>query len=139
MLGEALNWRGSALIELARPVEALEFFRATLENDQRYAPSKVPGSLGNIGVTLAALGRFEEAVATGKEAVATAERLASRVNRNLAALHLARALFSLGQWDEALATADEVAPETAPANRGMLIGPPALVAMYRGDRERAKT
>jgi class 3 adenylate cyclase/tetratricopeptide (TPR) repeat protein len=138
VLGEALNWRGSALIELARPVEALEFFRATLENDQRYAPSKVPGSLGNISVTLAALGRFEEAVATGREAVATAERLASRVNRNLAALHMARALFSLGEWDEALATADEVALATAPANRGMLIGPPALVAMYRGDRERAK-
>jgi tetratricopeptide (TPR) repeat protein len=137
-LGMALNCRACALIELARPVEAVELFEAALEIRERYSPSAVPSSLGNIAITLAALGRFEEAVTAGQKAMAAAERLATRVNRNLAALHLARALFSLGQWDEALALVDEVAPETDMAYRGMIIGPPVLVALHRGELERAQ-
>src|SRR5207237_2478848 len=122
-LGIALNCRASALIELARPVDALPLFQAALEIKQRYAPSDVSASLGNIAVTFTALGRFAEAVTAGREAMAAGERLANRVHRNTAALYLARALFSLGSWDEAVATVEEVAPDTAPANRGMLIGP----------------
>jgi class 3 adenylate cyclase/predicted ATPase len=138
-LGLALNLRASALIELARPVEALPLFQASLETRERYAPSDVSASLGNIAVTFTALGRFDEAVATGREAIAAGERLANRVHRNMAALYLARALFSLGRWDEALATVTEVAPETSPANRGMVIGPPLLVAIHRGELEQAQT
>jgi hypothetical protein len=70
--------------------------------------------------------------------MAAAERLASRVHRNLAELQLARALFSLGRWDEAVATVQEAAPDTAPANRGMLIGPPLLVAIHRGELDHAR-
>ncbi|MGZ6585121.1 MAG: hypothetical protein ACXVHX_12410 [Solirubrobacteraceae bacterium] len=35
-------------------------------------------------------------------------------------------------------TVEEAAPETAPANRGMLIGPPLMVAIHRGDLDRAR-
>jgi len=137
-LGLALNYRASALIELARPVEALEVFQAALETRERYSPSDVPASLGNIAITFAALGRFEEAVTAGRQAMAAGERIASRVHRNLAALQLARALFSLGRWDEAVGTVEEVASEAAPANRGMVIGPPLLVALHRGELGRAR-
>jgi tetratricopeptide (TPR) repeat protein len=138
-LGVALNCRACALIELARPVEALPLFEAALELRRRYAPAAVPASLGNVAITLAALGRFEEAVSAGREAVAAGERAASRVHRNLAALQLARALFSLGNWEESVATVEEVAAETAPSNRGMVIGPPLLVALHRGENEQART
>lgn len=137
-LGLALNCRASALIELARPVDALPLFQAALEIRERYAPSEVPASLGNLAITFTALGRFEEAVTAGREAMAAGERVASRVHRNLAALQLARALFSLGRWDEAVSTVEEAAPETAPANRGMLIGPPLMVAIHRGDLDQAR-
>jgi class 3 adenylate cyclase/predicted ATPase len=137
-LGVALNLRACALIELGRPVEALPLFQAALEIRARYAPSDVPASLGNIAVTFTALGRFEEAASAGRRAVAAGERVASRAHRNMAALQLARALFSLGRWDEAVATVEEVATETAPANRGMAIGPPLLVALHRGEFERAR-
>jgi tetratricopeptide (TPR) repeat protein len=137
-LGLALNCRASALIELARPVEALPVFQAALEIRKRYAPSDVPASLGNVAITFTALGRFDEAVTAGREAMAAGERVASRVHRNLAALQLARALFSLGRWDEAASTVEEAAPETAPANRGMLIGPPLLMAIHRGDLDTAR-
>ncbi len=137
-LGLALNVRACALIELARPVEAVDLFQEALEIRKRYVPSAVPGSLVNIAITLAALGRFEEAVTAGRRAMEAGERLASRVDRNLAGLQLARALFSLGQWDEAVATVKAVAPETAPANRGMVLGPPLLVALHRGELEQGR-
>jgi hypothetical protein len=70
--------------------------------------------------------------------MAAGERLASRVHRNLAELQLARALFSLGRWDEAVSTVEAAAPDTAPANRGMLIGPPLLVAIHRGELDGAR-
>jgi class 3 adenylate cyclase len=137
-LGVALNCRASALIELGRPVQALPLFQAALQIRERSAPSDVSASLGNIAVTFTALGRFPEAVAAGRQAMAAGERVASRAHRNMAALYVARALFSLGSWDEAVATVEEVTPETAPANRGMVIGPPLLVAIHRGERDQAR-
>jgi tetratricopeptide (TPR) repeat protein len=98
----------------------------------------VPGTLGNIAITLAALGRFGEAERAGREAMLAGERVASRIHYNLAALQLARALFSLGRWDEALDMVDEVAADTEPANRGMLIGVPVLLALHRGRPARAR-
>ena len=138
-LALALTLRACALIELARPVEAVEVFQAAHEIRERYAPSEVPASLGNIAITLAALGRFEDAVSAGRQAIAAAERFASRVHRNLAALQLARALFSLGRWDEAVEAVEEVDAQTAPAYRGMVMGPPLLVSIYRGDLGRARS
>jgi class 3 adenylate cyclase/tetratricopeptide (TPR) repeat protein len=132
-LGVALNCRASALIEMARPVEALPLFEAALAIRERHAPSDVAASLGNIAVTLAALGRFDEAVAAGREATAAAERVASLAHRNMSALYLARGLFSLGRWDESVAAVDEVAAETPPANRGMVLGPRLLIALHRGE------
>jgi class 3 adenylate cyclase/tetratricopeptide (TPR) repeat protein len=137
-LGLALNCRASALIELARPVEALPVFQAALEIRERYVPSDVSATLTNIAVTFTALGRFEEALRAGQEAMAAGLRLANRVHRNTAALILARAMFSLGRWDEAVATVEGVAPETAPANQGMVLGPPLLVAIHRGELEQAR-
>jgi hypothetical protein len=134
----ALNCRACALIELARPVDAVELFQAALEIRERHEPASVPSTLGNIAITFGALGRFEEAVTAGQKAMAAAERLATRVHRNLAALHLARAMFSLGRWDEAVAMVGEVAGETEMAYRGMVIGPPVLVALHRGEHDRAR-
>jgi tetratricopeptide (TPR) repeat protein len=136
-LGAALNCRASALVALARPVQALAVFQEALAIRERHAPTDVPATLGNLAVTFGALGSYEDALTTGRQAIRAAERLASRAHRNLAALHVARALFSRGRWDEAVATVAEVAAEAAPAARGMLIGPPLLVALYRGERERA--
>jgi tetratricopeptide (TPR) repeat protein len=138
-LGLALNLRACALIELARPVEALPLFQEALSVRERYAPGEVPSSLGNIAVTFAALGRFAEAVSAAREAMAAAERISSRADHNWAALCLARGLFSLGSWDEALATVADAAPDTAPANRGMVLGPPLLVALHRGELDRVRS
>ncbi len=137
-LAMALNLRACALIELARPIEALPLFQEARTLAERFAPSDLPASLGNIAVTFTALGRFAEAVAAGREAIAAANRLASRADRNTALLNLARALFSLGHWDEAVATVEEAAPDAAPFCRGMLIGPPLLSALYRGEPARAR-
>ena len=72
----ALNWRASALIEMAQAGRGTRVFRSRPGDPERYAPSDVPAPLGNIAVTLAALGRFDEAVAAGREA--TADRRAGR-------------------------------------------------------------
>jgi predicted ATPase len=137
-LAMAVNLRACALIELARPVDALPLFQEARAMAERFAPSDLPASLGNIAVTFTALGRFEQAVAAGREAIAAADRLASRADRTIASLNLARALFSLGQWDEAAAMVEGAAPDTAPFSRGMLIGPPLLASLYRGEPDRAR-
>jgi class 3 adenylate cyclase/tetratricopeptide (TPR) repeat protein len=131
-LGLALNWRASALVELGRPAEALELFREALRVRELYAPAEVPFTLTNIAISLAALGRFEEAAEAASTAIAAAERLASRASLEGATLHLARTLYCTGRWDEALETVARAAPQTSPANAGMTIGPPILVALARG-------
>jgi class 3 adenylate cyclase/predicted ATPase len=138
-LGLALNCRASALIELGRPADALELFRAALRVRERYAPAEVASTLANIAITLSALGRFVEAADAATTAIAAAERVASRANRELATLHLARIQFCIGQWDEALETMDEVALQTTPANDGMSIGVPVLIALARGETDIARS
>jgi class 3 adenylate cyclase/tetratricopeptide (TPR) repeat protein len=138
-LGLALNCRASALIELGRPAQALDLFRAALRLRERYAPADVASTLANIAITLSALGHFEEAAEAATTAIAAADRVASRANRELGLLHLARTLFCIGKWDEALATAAEVAGQTTPANAGMTIGPPVLVALARGELDVARS
>jgi tetratricopeptide (TPR) repeat protein len=132
-LGVALNWRASALVELGRPAQALELFRAALEVRQLHAPAEVPFTLANVAISLSALGRFAEAADAARTAIKAAERFASSASREGATLHLARTLFSLGDWDRALETINCVALEATPANAGMAIGPPVLVALARGE------
>ncbi len=131
-LGVALNWRASALVELGRPADALELFRAALEVRELHAPAEVPFTLANVAISLSALGRFEEAAEAARTAIAAAERVASSASREGATLHLARTLFCLGNWDDALETVGRVALDATPANAGMAIGPPVLVALARG-------
>ena len=92
----------------------------------------MPFTLANIAIALSALGRFEEAADAARTAIAAAERFASSASREGATLHLARTLFCLGEWDEALETVGRVALDATPANAGMAIGPPVLVALARG-------
>ena len=132
-LGVALNWRASAFVELGQPGQALDLFRAALEVRELHAPAEVPFTLANVAISLAALGRFKEAADAARTAIAAAERVASSASREGATLHLARTLFCLGDWDEALETIDRVALDATPANAGMAIGPPVLVALARGD------
>ena len=131
-LGVALNCRASAFVELGRPAEALELFRGALRVRELYAPAEVPFTLANIAISLSALGRFEEAAGAARTAIAAAERFASSASLEGATLHLARTLFCLGEWDEALETVGRVAVDATPANAGMAIGPPVLVALARG-------
>jgi tetratricopeptide (TPR) repeat protein len=138
-LGLALNWRASALVELGRPAEALELFREALRVREVYAPAEVPFTLTNTAISLSALGQFEEAAEIAATAVAAAERIASRASYELATLQLARTLYCVGRWDEALQTVARVAPETTPANAGMTIGPPVLVALARGELDAARS
>ena len=144
-LGIALNSRASALLDLGRPIEALEIFQEALETSERHEPAEAPAALGNIAITLCALGRFEEAAATGRRTMAAGRaRRASRgtehgaQRRGWTELQIARSLFSLGRWDEALATVERAAAEAAPAYEGMTIGPPVLAACYRGQPDVAR-
>ncbi|MBV8218900.1 MAG: AAA family ATPase [Solirubrobacterales bacterium] len=132
-LGVALNWRASAFVELGQPAQALDLFRAAREVRELHAPAEVPFTLANVAISLAALGRFEEAADAARTAIAAAERVASSASREGATLHLARTLFCLGDWDEALETIGRVALDATPANAGMAIGPPVLVALARGE------
>ncbi len=137
-LGLALNWRGAALVELGRPAEALEVFREALAVREQHAPAEVPFTLGNVGISLSALGRFEEAAGVAADAVAASERVANRASRELALLQLARTLYCVGRWDEALGAIDQVASEMKPANAGTAIGPPLLIALARGELDTAR-
>ena len=132
-LGVALNSRASAFVELGRPAEALELFRAALQVRELHAPAEVPFTLANLAISLSALGRFAEAAAAARTAIEAAERFASSASREGATLHLGRTLFCLGDWDEALETIGRVELEATPANAGMAIGPPVLVALARGE------
>lgn len=132
-LGVALNWRASALVELGQPAQALELFRAALRVREVHAPAEVPFTLANVAISLSSLGRFEEAADAARAAIAAAERFASSASLEGATLHLARTLFCLGRWDEALETVGRVALDATPANAGMAIGPPVLVALGRGE------
>ena len=138
-LGLALNCRASALVELGRPAEALELFRDALQVRTLHSPADVPITLTNIAITACALGRFEEAGDTARTAIAAAERVASLRGHELAMLHLARTLYCVGAWDEALDTIERVGIETAPANAGMAVGPPLLIALTRGQDELARS
>jgi len=137
-LGLALNCRASAFVELGRPAEALDLFRDALRVRELHAPADVPNTLTNIAITLSALGRFDEAAATARTAIAAYERVASRTGHEHAMLHLARIQFCLGAWDDALETVAQVGLETAPANAGMAIGPPLLIALPRGQGDLAR-
>jgi class 3 adenylate cyclase/tetratricopeptide (TPR) repeat protein len=132
-LGVALNWRASALVELGRPEQALDLFRAALAVREVHAPAEVPFTLANLAIALSALGRFAEAADAARAAIDAAERFASSASREGATLHLARTLFCLGDWDGALETIGQVALEATPANAGMAIGPPVLVDLARGE------
>jgi class 3 adenylate cyclase/tetratricopeptide (TPR) repeat protein len=138
-LGLALNCRASAFVELGRPAQALELFREALDVRERHAPADVPVTLANISITLSALGRFEEAAAAASTAIVAAERVANGATHELATLQLARMLYCLGRWDQALATVASVAGETTPANAGMRIGPPVLIALARGELDGARS
>jgi tetratricopeptide (TPR) repeat protein len=132
-LGVALNCRASACVEMGRPADALELFRAALRVRELHAPAEVPFTLANLAISLSALGRFAEAADAARTAIDAAERFASSASREGATLHLARTLFCLGEWDDALEIIDRVALETTPANASMAIGPPVLVALARGE------
>ena len=138
-LGLALNCRASAFVELGRPAEALDLFREALLLRELHAPADVPITLTNIAITLSALGRFGEAGETARTAIAAAERVASRTGHELAMLHLARTQFCVGAWDDALETVERAGSETAPANAGMAIGPPLLIALARGQVDVARS
>ncbi len=138
-LGLALNWRASALVELGRPAEALELFREAHRLRERYAPAEVPFTLHNTAISLSALGQFEEAAHVATTAVAAAERIASRASLELATLQLARMLYCTGSWDRALEAVTRVEPDVSPANAGMTIGPPVLVALARGELDVARS
>jgi class 3 adenylate cyclase/tetratricopeptide (TPR) repeat protein len=138
-LGRALNLRASALLELGRPSQALELFREAVRVRELHAPADAPVTLANVAITLSALGRFEEAAEAANSAIVAAERFASRASLELATLQLARTHYCIGRWDEALETAARVAEETTPANAGMTIGPPVLVALARGELDVARS
>ncbi len=138
-LGVALNCRASAFVELGRPAEALELFRGALRVRELHAPAEVPFTLANIAIALSSLGRFEEAAEAARRAIAAAERFASSASLEGATLHLARTLFCLGEWDEALETVGRVAVDATPANAGMAIGPPVLVALARGELDAVRS
>jgi AAA ATPase domain len=93
----------------------------------------------NKAVTLGNLDRFDEALATARQAGQLADRDGSMLRRVQAHCLLSQALFETGLWDDALAETAEVPllmKEPAIACSDLGIG--ALISLYRGDQGAAR-
>jgi class 3 adenylate cyclase/predicted ATPase len=134
----ALGQQGSALAELQRPDEAIAVYSRALAIAQSHQPRLAALLQDNIAISLASVGRYRDAANTAREAIKAAERGAERVAEQWGRLVLGRALCSLGAWDDAVAEIEAVAPAVAPIQLGMAFAPLVVIALARGERERAR-
>jgi class 3 adenylate cyclase/predicted ATPase len=135
---QALAAQASALAELERPQEAIDVYRRALELAVDRDARRVGPLGGNLAVSLASVGRYAEAAAQAREAVAAAQRTAERFFERWAHLVLGRALCSLGDWATASAEIEAVRGQVPPFQVGMAIAPLAVIALARGDHPRAR-
>ena len=133
-----LGAQASSLAELERPEESIETFRRALAIAETHDPRLVASIAGNIALTLAALGRYEEAADGARDAISAAERSAERLSQRWARLVLGRALCALGEWDAAAAEIDSVRADVPPFQVGMATAPLVVIALARGELEHAR-
>jgi predicted ATPase len=130
----ALGAQASSLSELERPEEAIAVYRQALELVRGREERLVATLGGNLAVTLGALGRYGEAVDQAREAIAAARRASDRFFERWARLVLARALCSVGEWEQASAEIDAVRDAVPPFQLGMAVAPLVAIALHRDDR-----
>ena len=135
---QSLAAQASALAELERPQEAIDVYRRALSLATEHDSRRVAGVAGNLAVSLASVGRYGEAAAGGREAIAAAERTAERFFERWARLVLGRALCSLGEWDEAVSEIESVKARVPPFQVGMAIAPLVVIALARGEAQRVQ-
>jgi tetratricopeptide (TPR) repeat protein len=134
---QALGAQATALAELERPEEAIDVYARALELANLEDPRRVGHLAGNLAVSLASIGRYAEAAARAREAITAAERTAERFVERWARLVLGRALCSLGEWDEAVMEIESVKEDVPTFQIGMATAPLVVIALARGERERA--
>ena len=138
-LGVALNWRASAFVELGPP-----------GGGARAVPSGASGTRAPCAGRGAVHAREPRHRAVGARAVRGGRRRRANGDRSRRAVRQQRepggsnassrrTLFCLGDWDEALETIGRVELEATPANAGMAIGPPVLVALARGEYDAVRS
>ncbi len=135
---QSLAAQASALAELERPEEAIDVYRRALALAVEGEARRVAPLAGNLAVSLASVGRYAEAAEQAREAIAAAQRTAERFFERWAHLVLGRALCSLGEWEAARREIESVWDEVPPFQVGMAIAPLAVIALARGERDRAR-
>ncbi|MGO9973635.1 MAG: hypothetical protein ACLP01_12705 [Solirubrobacteraceae bacterium] len=93
---------------------------------------------GNLAVALASVGRYTEAADRAREAIAAAEPSGERFFERWIRLVLGRALCSLGEWDRAVAEIESVKAHVPTFYVGMAIAPLVVIALGRGQDDRAR-
>ena len=134
----ALAQQASALAELQRPDQAIAVYRRALAIAAEREPRLLAILWDNVAISLASVGRHREAVGAAHEAISAAGRFSERIAEQFARLVLGRALCSLGEWDSAIAEIDSVRGDIPPIQVGMALAPLVVIALGRGDADRAR-
>ncbi len=141
VLSQALNTKSLILNVAGRPMEAtalLKFaLQVALESDK---PSAALRAYYNGADMLPRSDQYHEAVALDRDGLALARRVGNRF-WEWSFLGHGYALFTLGEWDEALELANELPEGEWTQNRGGFVGyltTKVLVSVNRGEREEAE-
>ena len=112
-------------------------YRRALDLAVRHEPRLVAVLSANVSISLASVGRYREAAAGAREAIAAADRSAERMAERWARLVLGRALCSLGDWNQAIAEIESVKDEIRTL-AGMAFAPLVVIALGRGQEALAR-
>jgi tetratricopeptide (TPR) repeat protein len=140
VLSQALNTKSLTLFSSGRKLEGYTLLRyaleAALENDK---PSAALRAYYNIADLLPHLDRYEEAVTHDRSGLELARRVGNRF-WELSFLGHGYALFSLGEWDEAVARAEGILSDDWTSSRSAFVPylmTTVLIRVHRGHVESA--
>ncbi len=138
-LSEALNTKSLILVSRGRLEEGNGLLKhaldLALENDR---PGAATRAYVNLAHNMAVSDRYEEARELDKQGLALARKLGNRVGEGYLLHHLCDALCVAGEWDEALALANELANSEVRPARAAVLFPATLLHVNRGDVETAR-
>ena len=133
-LSEALNTKNLVLQERGRIEEAMALLRhalkLALENEK---PAAAVRAYINLSHEMFTLDRYEEAHALNLECLALSRRLGNSIGEAYAVHHLCGDHFSAGEWDEALALAEEAGASGVREAWAAALFPTPLIHVNRGD------
>ncbi len=133
----ALGAQGSALAQLERPHEAIAVYTRALALAERHDPRSLPPLLYNLAASLAQVGQYRRSAERAQDAIAAAQRGAARMFERGARLALGCALCSLGDWDQAVIEIETVKHDLPPFFLGTAASPLVVIALERGQDDRA--